>query len=180
MTVKRRATHGDSFEVPVGHFAHGSDPSSNNPAFNNPVPIRRTMTVGTIRAQEGRGVNSRLNVEDAALNEATCSFSVHANNDFADRVALYLGNHILISGIDYQIGLNAAATAALVAAAVNALPGFSAAEDGTDVDVTWQGPLDDVDFRIVHSGQIDNLTGPNPDNGLMARSAGYVMAGPVV
>ena len=180
MTVRRRSPRGGPFEVPVGHFAHGSDPSSNDPAFNNPTPIRETMTVGNVQAENGRGVNARLEVEDALLDTATCSFVVHANNDFSDRVALYLGDFVLISNIDYVVGANAGATAIVIAALIATLPGFGATVNGTTVNVTWRGPLDDVDFRIVHNGQIDNLTTPLPDTGLMARSAGYVMAGPVV
>lgn len=95
------------------------------------------------------------------------SFTV-ADNDFSTGwVELFLGDYRLLSGVEYAIGLNVNATAANLAAAISAMPGFTASALGAVVTVVFNDPMGEIDFRAVHRGSHTNFTTFTPSTGYL-------------
>jgi len=152
MAHKRVRGYGAAPTYLVRTFPHGTDPSLNNPVLGAPLPVRNTVTEGPI-ANGSSNQNGRLLVGAGGIAGATGQFTV-ADNDFSTgRVKLLLGDHELLSNIDFLPGLNVGATATAVAAAISLLSGFSATALGAVVTVLYDaGPADFVDFRVFHYG----------------------------
>ena len=149
-------------------YPHGTDPSIPGP-MGSPLPLRHTTTAGVLRAEGCQNVVGRMFIR-AGLQPfpANGMFTV-ANNDFSERVVLHLGEHKLISNIDFTPGVNVNATATAVANAINGIAsGFLATVLGPVVGVQWgNGPIDEVDFRAVHHGAITNFTPFAPADGFL-------------
>jgi hypothetical protein len=83
-----------------------------------------------------------------------------ADNDFSTGLAeLVLGEYRLLAQLDFAIGALPANTATNVAAAISALPGWTATAALDVVEVTRElGPADEVDFQALHHGTKVNFT----------------------
>ena len=141
------------FTMLIANLRQGSDPSKG--PSGNPQVIRQTYTVQHFPEIGGRGpevgtpnprtpgVGTHLGhvsyttppVPVAATGDITV-----AGNTFAGPTSILLGEHILTSGVDFVIGGSEAATATNLAAAIDALPGFSAPAPGGAV-ITVTGPF---------------------------------------
>jgi hypothetical protein len=166
----RRRFGGPSFMMLTPVHPYGTDPTVPG-LLGSPLPLRHTTTCGPIRLDR-QFIIARMNEDPLGINPQQCTFLV-ANNDFSTgRAILHLGDHRLISGVDFEIGLNVNATATNIIAAVNRLGGGLAAAAGAvpnGVVVTIDDqPISKVDCRVVHYGTIVNFTTFDPDDGFMA------------
>lgn len=102
-----------------------------------------------------------------------------ANNDFSLPAVLYLGDYTITSGEDFTVGAGVAGTATALAAAIDGLPGFTAAAVVATVTIT--GPTGPGGNFVVctarYGGEIKNYT-LNPTSGMM--SSGQPVFGPPV
>jgi hypothetical protein len=179
MAQKQRRAHGPAFTVLVGHHAYGSDPSHNNPIYQAPPVLRRAVTFQAIDTN-GNGAVHATHVNGllaGAKAPKTADFTV-ADNDFTTGpVILTLGKYTLTSMVDYAIAGSAALTAIEIAAAIDALPGFTASAVGVIVSVLYGlAPADEVDFSVLHLGTIANFTLLTPDSGVMGNGAPAITA----
>ena len=141
-------------------------------------PNHRSVRFGQIRT--GNKITNGLLVEGiAGIQPETCSLLVN-NNDFSGgRVEIILGDYHVISGVDFEVGLSAIATAGNIAAAITNLTGFTAINDGTaTVTIGFDiGTAYIVDFSVNQYGTVVNLTTITPADGGMA--LGSPAPGPV-
>ncbi|MBV6342825.1 hypothetical protein [Candidatus Magnetobacterium casense] len=70
---------------------------------------------------------------------------------------MHLGNFILISNVDFLVGMNVNATAVNLATAISRLPDFAATVVGPVVSVTYGPTMDEVEFWALHLGTRYNL-----------------------
>jgi len=158
-----------SFNVLVGQYPYGTDPSSSNP-FDHPALLRKAVEYGTIFVDNAKKTfNGRMVLGVLAIPAASGTFTV-ADNDFTTgRVELIIGKYKLLNYIDYTPGAGAAATATAIAATISNLPGYSASALGADVTVYYEaGPANQVDFKAIHYGSKTNFTPFSPSNGYLA------------
>lgn len=170
--ITRRYGHGAAFTMLVGHNATPADAVG-----TYPPRLRTTITSGVVVTGNGRGVNGRI-AGAAAFQTGTITVN---NNTFGNgRVVLTLGNHQLISGLDYEIGAGVNATATNMAAAINRLPDYSAPAPGAAiVTVSYEsGSTDLVDFRVIHYGTVVNLL-LGPTTGFLG-GGGPSITGPLI
>jgi hypothetical protein len=109
-------------------------------------------------------------------NAASSTFTITvADNDFSDDAFLYLGPHLIISGVHFTVGGTAALTAAALATCIDNLPGFSATDNVADVEIS--GPLGPIGgtikVRAKYSGSIINYT-LDPSNGFFNVGGPYI------
>jgi hypothetical protein len=83
-----------------------------------------------------------------------------ADNNFTAPAVLYIGPYVVVSGDDYTPGGSTALTATALAAAIDALPGYSAIAVGSVVTVTGlTGPNGNVArFEATYRGTVQNFT----------------------
>ena len=96
----------------------------------------------------------------------TASFTVASNNFGTGRAVIRLGDYQIVAGVDYIPGAGVNATATAVAAAIDALPEFSAAAVVAAVNITYAG-MGRVEFRAFHYGVVTNFTPLVPTTGYM-------------
>lgn len=150
----------------VRTYPHGTDPALPG-LIGMPTPIRNTVRFGVITGEGGSFKNGWMNAGFAGVTPSTGQFTV-ADNDFTTGITLLvLGEYQLIANVDYIPGVGVNATATAVAAAIARLPGFGATANGADVEVTWEGPIDEVDFYSIHYGIIENFTPFVPATGFL-------------
>lgn len=171
MVLKKVLNPGGAFTTLVPVYPHGTDPSSDNP-FDQPVPLRQTMRNGYIVTgmQANSSVPGQLGQQAPGQFAAkTAQFTVADNNFATGRVVVVLGEHKITNGFDYVLGGGVNATATAVAAAINRIPGYTAAAVAADVTINYHdGPVDVVEFRVIHYGDRANFTPLVPDTGFMA------------
>ena len=152
---------GKSFKTLVAGISSPSDPSQ---GINSTVD-RRAVTQQQISTGGGRHVNALIT---GSTSGATGTITV-ADNNFttgllgaaaASRSELHIGEHVLIA--DHHFTAHGEALADIadnIVAAINNLPGFSAASDGVDtVTVTGpSGPSRTV-FDKVEKAEATNFT----------------------
>ena len=165
-----------SFTLLVANLTRGSDPSRNS--GGNPVKARTGFTFQHFPDVNRDSANDRgPKVENARTPgigtqmgvvhytsapvpvNATGTITV-ANNTFAVPAALYIGVFVLVTGEQYPVGAGVNATATAIAAAIDMLPGYSAAAVGAIVTVTGPaGPNGNaILFKAVYSGTVANFT----------------------
>jgi hypothetical protein len=169
MAEKFGKGHGAPFTVLVGHFPYGSDPSHNQPVFQNPPPLRQGITHQVLSVGDRRvNAQNHVGLMDGALSPKVATLTV-ANNDFTTGAAVItLGQYTLTSFIDFVPAGSTALTAAALAAAISLLHGFTATDNGSDVEIEYTfGPANTVDFSVIHHGTIENFTPLVPDTGVM-------------
>lgn len=159
------------FRMLIANLRAGSDPSQGT--SGNPDVIRSTYTQQHFPELSGRGqvwgdgatppkspgVSTR---HASLLSEAYTAASVQvtvANNDFSFPAHLHLGGYTFTSGVHYTVGVDAATTAASLAAAINSTPDFRASAVGAVITVTGPfGPnVNAWQFEAVYEGVIQNL-----------------------
>jgi hypothetical protein len=171
---RRVITAQPKFTMLVANLKAGSDPSKGT--AGNPVKARSTYTQQYLPEVPGRGhvwgagtvdphrpgTGNRHAVLLSADVGTGSTFTITvADNDFTSPATLYLGNFTITSGEELIVAGSTALTAANLADAINALPGFSApAPAGSTVTVTGpSGPNGNVlRFEAVYEGAIANFT----------------------
>jgi hypothetical protein len=159
------------FTLLVANLRRGSDPSRGE--AGNPDPVRQTYTfqhfpeiggrgpeVGTVNPRTP-GVGTRIGHVDYTTPPvpvlATGTVTV-AVNTFAGPTTVQVGQYVLTTGIDFDVGGSLAATATNLAAAIDALPGYSAPAPGAAI-VTVTGPAGVAGNEVVFAS-----SGASPQN----------------
>ncbi len=173
------ADTGNHPTVLVGTLQYGSDPSSNDTAFQAPPRLREAVRYQPLNTNWDGAVHAN-HVNGAfvgAIAPKTGDFTV-ADNDFSTGVALLiLGEFELTSNIDYAIGGTTTVTADNMVVAISRLPGFSASNVGAVVTVEFStGPASEVEFRASHRGTVTNFTPLDPATGFMGNGGPGVSA----
>ena len=148
------------FTMLIANLRQGSDPSR-GPA-GNPQVIRSTYTSQLFPEIGGRGpevgtpnprtpgVGTRIGhvaYTTSPVPVAAAGTITVASIVFAGPTTVQVGQYILTTGVDFLVGGTTALTAAALAAAIDALPGYSAADAGSDVNVT--GPFGVIGNEVV-------------------------------
>lgn len=98
-----------------------------------------------------------------------------ADNTFTSAAVLYLGDFTVTSGVDFTVGGSTALTATALAAAIQALPGFSASAALSTVSVT--GPFgpdgNEVRCSATYQGSVQNYT-ITPVTGFLSGAEPYL------
>ena len=150
----------------VRTYPYGTDPALPG-LIGAPTPIRNTMRFGVITGEGGYAKNGWMNAGAAGPIPSAGEFTV-ADNDFTTGIALLvLGEYKLIANVDFIPGIGVNATATAVAAAISRLPGFGATSNGPLVQVTWDGPVDEVEFYAIHYGTVVNFDPFDPVTGFI-------------
>jgi len=173
--VRNRVSHGKKFRAAVAHFPYGTDQSSSN-SFNQPKPIRKTVTVGTVSEDSlHKTTFAQIGLVGGVIAPQTGTITVNSNV-FTALAEVILGDYRLLAGSDFAIGALADNTANNLAAAINTLPGFSATANLADVLVEYHdGSAADVEFRAMHYGSVENFI-MAPANGMMTKGSPQVVA----
>lgn len=160
------------FTILVANIDGAGDPSHGR----NPVKIRtaiQTQTFGEVSSQtydeskvgdpQAPGLTPRTGLLDyttAPVPVASHVTITVADNDFSFAAVLYLGSYSITSGVDYAVGVDTDTTAAALAAAINALPAFTATALLSVVSVV--GPTttnaNNMQFVALYRGTIANYT----------------------
>lgn len=173
-----------SYTLLVANLKGGSDPSKG--VAGNPVKARTGITYQHFPEVSRLGQSRGPNAEDPStpgidtkmghvayttppVPVPASSVITVADNDFSDPATLLVGENELISGEHFLVGGTEALTAINVAAAIDALPEFTATAVGTDVTVEGQaGPGGNaILIDAVYAGAIENFTF-TPDTGTLA------------
>ena len=168
------------FTLLVANLRGGSDPSRGE--IGNPVKQRIGFTQQLIPQipREGYhitdgdfkqpGIHTNqglLTYTDSPVPVGGTATIVVVDNTFTIGTALWIGQFELLSNEDYLVGGTTALTAVALAAAIDALPGFTAPVPGAST-ITVTGPfgIDGNDTRLeaVFTGAVANFT-LTPDDG---------------
>jgi hypothetical protein len=136
-----------------------------------PVPgVRQTITSGPMKL--GRKWGNRLRPSGRATQTASFRVNVAANVMSPGEVVLRIGDHTLISGVDFvPVAGNSNDTATAMAAAIAAIEGFTATANAADVSVVWTGFAERRKFEVSQRGDVSHVTLISPADGLMAFGA---------
>ena len=171
--VRNIVQQGKAFRTLVGIHPYGTDQSSSD-VFNQPGPLRSTMTVAAIQ-EGGKSVSGQMGLVGGVVGPQTGTITV-ASNVFTATAEILLGDHRLLANIDFLVGAFADDTAAALSAAINLLPGFSASVLLNIVTVRYEcGSAADVDFKPRHYGAVVNFT-MSPTGGLLTKGSPQVVA----
>lgn len=134
-----------------------------------PIPHRTTMTIGVY----SDGKNYFMGSSDAstALAATTGLNTIQVDDNAFDKpVQIRIGSYTLTSGIDFQVGVDAAETAQNIKAAINLTHvGVATCPALSDtVTVSWLG-VGKVEFEAIHSGIVANLV-LTPTTGFLAQA----------
>lgn len=148
MADQFRAT--PTFLTHVPCHPHGTDPSRNNKAFNQPTPKRQTASMTWVYRGPGRAFNGRLaGAATGASAQITCTVA----NVEPGKQIIRVGDYELRPGVDFAVGVTDAALATNLAAAIDRLPGFDAPAPGANIVTvtTSQGTASDVRFEVIET-----------------------------
>ena len=122
----------------------------------NPIKARTSFSYQTLFDITGNPLQGNL-VGNAS--NAVGVISV-LDNDFQDVATIFLGTHLIISGIDWEIGVDAGTSATNLAAYIDSLLEFSASAVGTDITITGaKGYLSDqIVFKAEYIGSVVNFS----------------------
>ena len=129
MADKFRSGPAFTIHVPVHPF--GTDPSQTVKALGQPAPIRQTETFSWVKRGLGHGLIARVRAPGGVV-AATADVAVVQANCVPGEHLIRVGAFELRPGVDFAVGANDIALAANLAAAILALPGFTAVSDGID------------------------------------------------
>jgi len=116
--------------VPVHPF--GTDPSQTSKAKGQPAPIRETVTQSWVKRGNGSGLVGRMFNEGLTTVAADAEIVVTQANVTPGTHIIKVGPYELRPAVDFVVGGNDIALAANLAAAIAALPGYTATSDGVD------------------------------------------------
>jgi hypothetical protein len=115
------------------------------------LPLRQTYTFSWITKDNGAGQNGRM---AGAITPATASITCTQANVTPGAHVIRVGPFELRPAVDFAVGANDNALADNLAAAINALPGFSAPNPAANVVAisTTRGHGDDTRIEVVEWG----------------------------
>ena len=166
MAHKRVSAQGSPFNMVVGTHPYGSQPETN---VNAPF-VRKTVTTQVVQTDKGAvDRNARMGLTSGTYTPARGSFAVLDNDFSTGIVIIQLGDYQLISYIDFQPGAKEDETASNIADAISTLAGYSARAGGAEIRVEYDcGTADQIEFRVLQLGDVENLGKFEPSNGLLA------------
>ena len=109
------------------------------------------------------GVHTMQGKLTSAYAGATGTITV-SSNVFTDIATVFIGPYTFTSGVDFVVGAGVNNTATNLAAAIDALPGFSAVAVGAAITVTaTPGPNgDNIQLYAAYAGSVRNFTMSGP------------------
>ena len=144
---------GPAFTSHVPCHPYGTDPSWNVKAIGQPAPIRQTSRFQWITRGNGSGVIGRMFNEEGVPIEAEAVIAVTHANVTPGTHLIRIGKFELRPAIDFAVGGNDNALATNLAAAINALPGYSAQSNLADCEVlTTSGHGDQHPNEVIEWG----------------------------
>lgn len=151
MPTARRYSSGKTFKVHAPVHPYGTDPSLSNKLQGQPTPLRQTYEFTWVRRGNGSGQNGRMG---GALAAATASITCTQANVTPGTHIIRVGPYELRPSVDFAVGANNNALADNLAAAISALPGFSAPNPTANVVVisTTHGHGDDTRIEVLEWG----------------------------
>lgn len=153
-----------SFRRNVANQASGSTPDSGrNPTITRSTYEAAYIAEGNRRPNHGMpsaGGSGAIDVRPTGV------FTVADNNFSTGTCIIKIGDFEFVSGVDFVAGAGVNATATNIAAAINALPGWSASALAADVTVFYPH-AGKVRFEARHHGTIVNITPLNPADGFL-------------
>lgn len=156
---------GKSFTYQVGVPSDSSDPSKG--PSGNPSKVRSTATYNHVSGVSKSGQTTFIGTLDGAVAAATASVTVGAVLEVATGDTLILGDYELIEGVHWEVGADAGASAANLAASISKLKGFSAEVNGAvaeQVDITGPTGPSQVTFKLIKRSGNNSVS---PDSGYM-------------
>lgn len=142
---------GPSFTAMTPCHPFGTDPSKTNKLLGQPKPLRQTFTFSWIRKGNGSGQVGRMTGAPAA---ATATITCTQANVTPGTHVIRVGAYELRPAVDFAVGAGDNALADNLAAAIDALPGFSSPNPAANVLVisTTNGHGDDTRIEVVEWG----------------------------
>jgi len=138
----------------------GTDPSQTVKAVGQPAPIRQTEEFQWVNRGNGSGLIGLMTNNTAVGTPADATITVVQANCVPGEHLIRVGEYELRPGVDFAVGANDIALAANLAAAILALPGYTAVSDGIDtvtVGSTTDHGSDHV-FEVVEWGAASAFT----------------------
>ena len=148
---------GPSFTAHVPCHPWGSDPSLSNKLQGQPAPTRQTFTFSWVNRGNGGGLVSLMQGAPApATGAITCTQANVVPGSHVIRVGIFE----LRPGVDFAVGGSDNVLADNLAAAIDALPGFSAPNPAANVVAisTTSGHGDDNRLEVVEWGAASGFT----------------------
>ncbi len=144
--------------VPVHPF--GTDPSQTIKAKGQPAPIRERVTQSWVKRGNGSGLIGRMLNEDGHPSPAETDITVVRANVTPGTHIIKVGPYELRPAVDFMVGGNDIALAANLAAAIAALPGYTAASNAVDTVTveTTTGHGNDHRIEVVEWGAASAFT----------------------
>jgi len=186
--MARLITAPPKFKILVANIENAGDPSRGN----NPVKVRTGFQKQLLPEVPRTGAPSwspddstpGVHTYQGLLKSTTPKVPVAStgtvtvgNNTFTAQATLYLGPYTITSNVDFTPGGTTALTATALAAAISALPEFSASAALSVVTITGPfGPMgNELRFEDIYAGSIANYTLSPTDGSL---SSGEPFIGP--
>ena len=130
MPTARKYSSGPSFTMHAPVHPHGTDPSLSNKLQGQPAPLRQTFAFSWVRAGNGAGQIGRMTGAPAG---ATALITCTQANVTPGTHVIRVGGYELRPAVDFAVGGSDNALADNLAAAISALPGFSAPNPAANV-----------------------------------------------
>lgn len=151
MPTARKYSSGPSFTMHVPVHPYGTDPSMSNKLQGQPAPLRQTFTFSWINKGNGSGQIGRMG---GTITPATAEITCTQANVTPGTHVIRVGPYELRPAVDFAVGAGDNALADNLAAAISALPGFSAPNPAANVVVisTTSGHGDDTRIEVLEWG----------------------------
>jgi len=142
---------GPAFRIHVPVHPFGTDPSKTVKALGQPKPIRQTYTFSWVKKSNGAGQNGRMG---GGITPATATITCTWANCVPGTHEIRVGPYALRPGVDFAVGVSDGTLADNLAAAINALPGFSCPNPAANALVisTTRGNGDDTRIEVLEWG----------------------------
>ena len=151
MPTARKYSSGKSFTMHTPVHPHGTDPSLSNKLQGQPAPLRQTYEFTWINKGNGAGQNGRMG---GTITGATAEITCTQANVTPGTHVIRIGPYELRPSVDFAVGANDNALADNLAAAISALPGFSAPNPVANVIAisTTRGNGNDTRIEVLEWG----------------------------
>lgn len=165
---------GPAFTIHVPVHPHGTDPSQTVKALGQPAPIRQRETFQWIRRGLGHGLVGKMGNGSPVPTTASATITVVHANCVPGTHLIRVGKYELRPAVDFSVGANDIDLSNNLAAAIAALPGYTAVGDGVDTVTitTTTAHGDDHLCQVVEWGAASaftaaglNSVGPYLDRG---------------
>ena len=171
MPTARKYSSGKSFTMHAPVHPFGTDPSKSNMLLGQPAPLRQTFTFSWVRKGNGTAQVGRMG---GTITPATATITCTQANVTPGTHVIRVGPYELRPAVDFAVGVSDNALADNLAAAISALPGFTAPNPAANVVVisTTTGHGNDTRIEVLEWGAASAFALATPDRaGYMNRGA---------